>query len=111
MSLLQVFSLPVVFDRANRTVFGGLGRLAGDPAQSSEENDGRAKILNTPGRVDIVLLEPGTYQVVARTTSREDGTWQIAFVDTEQQFTVIGVDPMRAVNSAIQDWVYPAPME
>ena len=104
-------SFRVVLDKQNRTEFGGSGRLAGDPPDSEMDLDGRAKILNAPSRVDIVVLEPGTFAVIARATSRDDGTWEIPYLDAARQYTVLGVDVTRQVNSAIQDWVYPAEME
>lgn len=92
-----------------RNSFGGLGCLAG--SNGGTDADGRARVLNVPSRIDITVLEPITCTVVARTWSRPDGTWQVPYLDTAQQFTVIGTDRSKQVNSAIQDWVYPAPME
>lgn len=43
--------------------------------------------------------------------SRDDGTWEVPYLDADQPFTVIGIDVTRQVNSAIQDWVYPVEME
>lgn len=96
-------------ERANKTRFGGDGELAG--SNGGPDADGRARVLNALARIDITVLEPITFTVVARTWSRPDGTWQVPYLDTAQQFTVIGTDRSRQVNSAIQDWVYPAPME
>lgn len=86
-----------------------MGRLAGDPPQG--EQDGRAKIMNVPAHVEITILEPITYWVVARTVSKSDGTWEVRYLDPAQRFTVIGADWGMGTNSAIQDWVQPAPLE
>lgn len=92
-------------------VFGGTGFLGGQGAVSGGvEADGRARVLNVPARIDITVLEPVTFTVVARTWSKPDGTWHVPYLDTAQRFMVIGTDRSRQVNGAIQDWVYPAPM-
>lgn len=96
-------------DRTDRRAFGGKGRLAGD--FRSQQEDGRAKILNIPSRIQITVLVPFTFEVVARTVSRTNGSWQVLFLDTERRFTVIGSDLELSVNSAIQDWVQPEPLE
>lgn len=111
MSKLQYFKLRTIFDRVNRTRFGGSGRLAGDAPDEVVEGDGRAKIMNVPGRVNISILEPISHVVVARTLSRDDGTWEVPGLNSSLPFTVIGTDHRGEVNSAIQDWVYPAEME
>jgi len=92
-----------------RDRFGGNGVIGGSPPTG--DADGRAKILNAPARVQITVLEPTTFSVVARTVSKEDGTWRVPYLDTSQRFTVIGTDWSMAVNSAIQDWVQPHPMD
>lgn len=100
------------FDKVNRTRFGGLGRLGGDlPPEPGSDSDGRAKVMNVPSRVEITVLEPLTYEVVARTVSRADGTWEVVYLNPALEFTVIGLDRNKSVNSAIQDWVMPVPME
>lgn len=94
---------------AGGRAFGGNGYLAGE--DSAADVDGRARVLNVPARIDITVLEPVTFTVVARTWSRPDGTWQVPYLNEAMQFMVIGTDRSKQVNSAIQDWVYPAPME
>lgn len=98
-----------ISDARRRSAYGGDGFLAG--IQSDGDGDGRARILNVPARIDITVLEPITFAVVARTWSRPDGTWQVPYLNEAMQFMVIGTDRSKQVNSAIQDWVYPAPME
>lgn len=85
--------------------------LLGGGIPSGDDADGRARVLNVPARIDITVLEPITFAVVARTWSRPDGTWQVPYLNEAMQFMVIGTDRSKQVNSAIQDWVYPAPME
>ncbi len=97
-------------EQANHTAFGGTGYLGGDAPTEEGEADGRARILNVPARVDITVFEPNTYQVVARTWSKPDGSWRVPYLNTELQFTVVATDRLKRANSAIQDWVYPAPM-
>lgn len=94
---------------ARRDQFGGAGYLSGSIPVG--EDDGRAKILNEPARVQITVLEPITCVVVARTVSKENGTWYVPYLDTAQRFTVLGSDWSMGVNSAIQDWVQPHPMD
>lgn len=96
-------------DPKRRDRFGGLGFLGGMLPAGLE--DGRAKIMNVPTRVDITVLEAVTFTVVARTTSKEDGTWRVLYLDPGQIFAVIGSDRRMTVNSAIQDWVRPAPLD
>lgn len=98
-----------IADRTNRSPWGGAGMLGGRYSHPTE--DGRAKIMNEPAIVQISVLAPLTYEVVARTVSKEDGTWQVLYLNPDLQFTVIGCDLEQRVNSAIQDWVQPAPME
>lgn len=113
MAVDLIPDVPLLFAMQRRTdAFGGLGYLGGDTASVDQaDQDGRARILNALARIDITVLEPITFTVVARTWSRPDGTWRVPYLDTEQQFTVIGTDRSKQVNSAIQDWVYPAPMD
>lgn len=98
-----------VVGEVRRDAFGGLGWLGG--SLPAGENDGRAKIMNVPGRVQITVLEPKTFTVVARTVSRADGSWQVRYLDPARRFTVVGTDWSMGVNSAIQDWVQPHPMD
>ena len=100
----------VATEEGNLTRFGGYGYLAGTVPVMPDDLDGRAKILNSPARVDITVLEPVTYEVVARTLSRPDGSWCVPYLRTDLMFTVIGTDRHRQVNSAIQDWISPTQM-
>lgn len=99
------------FSQERMDAFGGSGRIGGLEPGVDDDGDGRARVLNVPARIDITVLEPITFTVVARTWSRPDGTWQVPYLNESMQFMVIGTDRSRQVNSAIQDWVYPAPME
>lgn len=101
--------IKALFDPLNRRAWGGLGRLGG--ALPAGDEDGRAKIMNVPARVQITVMEALSDVVVARTVSRENGTWEVSYLDPTRLFTVIGRDYTRTVNSAIQDWVQPHPME
>src|SRR5690606_38497200 len=111
MASVQSCGFRTLFDGARRGPFSGRGRLAGDAPAGPDDGDGRARVMNVPGRINIVITEPFTLAVVARTISRDDGTWEVPYLDVTKPFTVIGIDVTRQVNSAIQDWVYPAPME
>lgn len=108
---INVLGRAVLIERGRHDAFGGLGVLAGASPNADLEDDGRARVMNVPARIDITVFEPNTYVVVARTLSRPDGTWQVPYLNESMQFTVIGTDRSKQVNSAIQDWVYPAPME
>lgn len=101
--------IQAIADQVRRDAYGGHGWLGG--SLPSGEHDGRAKIMNVPSRVQITVLEPVTYALVARTVSRPDGTWRVLYLDPERRFVVIGADWSMSVNSAIQDWVQPAPMD
>lgn len=105
------FGLRSLNSQERRDAFGGVGLLGGYLPDPAIDVDGRARILNVPARIDITVLEPITFAVVARTWSRPDGTWQVPYLNEAMQFMVIGTDRSKQVNSAIQDWVYPAPME
>lgn len=96
-------------DSFRKDRFSGSGYLGGELPVG--ELDGRAKILNMPARIDVIVLEPVTCVVVARTTSAPDGTWRVRYLDPAQRFTVVGVDRRMRANSAIQDWVQPAQMD
>lgn len=93
--------------------FLGNGYFAGEPAVDPDDPDspdGLARILNVPTRVKIIVLEHGSWLVVASTISGADGSWRIDWLDPNRYYTVLGIDGAAAVNSAIQDWVKPAPM-
>lgn len=112
MTAEVLFGYPaVVVEAANRTRFGGTGELGGVAPADADDADGRARVINVPARVDITVLEPITFTVVARTWSRPDGTWRVPYLNESMHFMVIGTDRSKQVNSAIQDWVLPAPME
>lgn len=110
VSLIPGF-IDLCVDDTRRDRFGGAGRLGGGIGDLTEAQDGRARVLNVPSRIDITVLEPITFTVVARAWSRPDGTWQVPYLNESMQFMVIGTDRSKQVNSAIQDWVHPAPME
>lgn len=101
--------IEAIADAMDRRPWGGNGRLAG--SLPAGDQDGRAKIMNVPARVQISVLVPVTWELVARTVSKDDGTWQVLYLDPTRCFTVIGSDLAMSVNSAIQDWVQPAPMD
>lgn len=98
-------------EQRRRDIFGGMGFFGGQPPSPDSEADGRARVLNVPSRIDITILEPITHVVVARTWSKPDGTWRVSYLNPTMQFMVVGTDRSRRVNSAIQDWVYPDPLD
>ena len=73
--------------------------------------DSAARINNNPSMVRIVVYESGAMIPVKSTRSDSDGMWRVDHLDLGLRFTVIGYDPSRGVNSAIQDWIAPTPME
>lgn len=89
----------------------GQGFLGGTIPVLPTDEDGRARILNEPTRVKIRVFESRTNRLVAATVSAPDGSWRVEGLALDVPFRVIGVDLARQVNSAIQDWVYAAPME
>lgn len=89
----------------------GRGFIGGLPASGPGEADGLARVMNVPGVVRIRVYESRSGRLVAATTSAPDGAWRIDGLALNVPFRVIGMDPSRQVNSAIQDWVYAAPME
>lgn len=72
--------------------------------------DGRAKILNVPSRVRIVVMERSSMTVVGATVSKPNGTWSLEFLSVDFDYIVLGLDDRGRVNGAVQDWVKPAPM-
>lgn len=92
-------------------LFHGSGKLGGALPDDTAVADGRAKVLNEPARVRIRVHEARSGLLVASTISAADGQWVVEGLSMDVQYRVVGVDPQRRVNSAIQDWVYPAPME
>lgn len=93
--------------------WAGFGYLAGSAPVSSdpEAPDGRLRILNEPAIGRIMILDRRTFDVVATTRSRADGTWRVDRLMLDMKFLVVGVDDRGNVNAAVQDWVAPAPME
>lgn len=89
----------------------GAGFLGGVIPAGTEDEDGRARILNEPARVRVRVFESRSNRLVAATISASDGSWRIDSLALDVAYRVVGVDPARQVNSAIQDWVYAAPME
>lgn len=93
--------------------WAGLGYLAGSAPVSSdpEAPDGRLRILNQPAIGRIMVLDRRTFEVIAATRSRPDGTWRVDRIMLGMQLLVVGLDDRGNVNAAVQDWVVPAPME
>lgn len=93
--------------------WAGMGFLAGTAPVSGdpEAPDGRLRILNQPAVGRILVLDRRTFEVVASTRSRPDGTWRVNRLRMDMKFLVVGVDDRGNVNAAVQDWVSPAPME
>lgn len=93
--------------------WAGRGFLAGSAPVSSDPDalDGRLRILNQPSIGRIMILDRRTFDVVAVTRSRADGTWRVDRLMLDMKFLVVGVDDRGNVNAAVQDWVAPAPME
>ncbi|WP_447940094.1 hypothetical protein [Pseudoxanthomonas mexicana] len=90
----------------------GLGYIGGDaPAGGDPDDpDGRAKIINVPSRVRIMVYERSTMRCVGRAVSDADGTWRVEYLSLDFVYTVIGFDDRGLVNAAIQDWIVPAAM-
>lgn len=93
--------------------WAGSGYLAGSAPVSSDPDapDGRLRILNQPAIGRIMILDRRTFDVVATTRSKADGTWRVDRLTLDMKFLVVGVDDRGNVNAAVQDWVAPAPME
>lgn len=93
--------------------WAGLGFLAGSAPVSSDPDapDGRLRILNQPAIGRIMVLDRRTFEVIATTRSRPDGTWRVDRIMLGMQLLVVGLDDRGNVNAAVQDWVVPAPME
>lgn len=93
--------------------WAGRGYLAGTAPISSDPDapDGRLRILNQPAIGRIMVLDRRTFEIVASTRSRADGTWRVNRLRMDMKFLVVGVDDLGNVNAAVQDWVSPAPME
>ncbi len=93
--------------------WAGRGYLAGSAPVSTDPDalDGRLRILNQPSIGRIMILDRRTFDVVATTRSRADGTWRVDRLMLDMKFLVVGVDDRGNVNAAVQDWVAPAPME
>ena len=98
-------SLPA--DYAGDGFVGGVAPTSSDP----DADDGRARKLNVPAAIKVVLFDRQTMRAVAETTSKSDGTWQIVDLSRKRNYFVIGFDGPGQVNAAIQDWVVPAKME
>jgi len=67
--------------------------------------------MNHPAIGRLMILDRRTFDVVATTRSRRDGTWRVDRLALDMKFLVVGVDDRGNVNAAVQDWVAPAPME
>lgn len=93
--------------------WAGVGYLAGTaPASDTPDApDGRLRIMNHPAIGRLMILDRRTFDVVATTRSRRDGTWRVDRLALDMKFLVVGVDDRGNVNAAVQDWVAPAPME
>jgi hypothetical protein len=106
-------TLKVGLESTPRMHVRGNGYFAGEsPAVPSdpESPDGRARILNVPSRVRVVIYERGMLPV-AEVLSAADGTWRVDHLDRSLPFTICGfVGESVGVNAAIQDWVRSAPM-
>lgn len=101
----------VLRTRASSSVlFSGKGYLGGDLPTSGDPDapDGRARIMNVPARVRVVVLERVGFQLVASTISKPDGTWRVPGLSLDYNYLVIGLDERGQQNAAVQDWVRPA---
>lgn len=106
-------SIEIGFISASHYGYAGKGYLAGEapPDPNPDDLDGRAKVSNAPGRVQICVYERSTMICVASTFSADDGTWRVEYLNPDIYYTVIGFDRLGTVNAAIQDWVKPALMD
>lgn len=87
----------------------GYGYFAGEPPASAEPDapDGRAKKLNVPGKVRILVLERSTRICVGSVLSRANGHWRIGGLNPQVPYVVLGFDDSAQLNAAVQDWVRP----
>lgn len=95
---------------SHRGAFHGLGYIGGDlpPVPNPDEYDGRAKLMNEPGRVKVVLFNRHDFKPVAGTISSSvTGQWRIERLNPDFAYLVLGLDERGLVNAAVQDWVYP----
>lgn len=106
-------AIEIGFISAHHYGYGGNGYLAGSapPDPNPDDLDGRAKVNNVPGRVQICVYDRSTMFCIASTFSADDGTWWIGYLNPNAYYTVIGFDRLGTVNAAIQDWVQPALMD
>lgn len=93
--------------------WAGRGYLAGKAPITNDPGapDGRLRILNQPSVGRIMVLDRRSFDVVALTRSRPDGTWRVERLSLDMTFLVVGLDDRGGVNAAVQDWVTPATME
>jgi hypothetical protein len=93
-----------------RELYKGPGYLAGElpPDPNPDELDGRARILNVPSRVRIVVFDRSSLKIVTATRSAPDGTWLVDRLDPSRTYMVIGLNDAGTSNGAIQDWIVPA---
>lgn len=92
--------------------YAGMGFIGGDPPASADPDapDGRAKILNVPSRVRVMVYDRSSMRCVGQAISEADGTWRVEYLSMDNVYSVIGFDDRRLVNAAIQDWIVPVPM-
>lgn len=87
--------------------FWGLGIIGGSAPEGGGTDDGRAKKINVPSRVRVVVFERSSMLVVAATMSSAGGVWRVNWVNPSIDYVVVGYDDRGVVNAAIQDWVRP----
>ncbi len=85
----------------------GVGILAGFAPEEVDGPDGRAKKLNVPSIVQVIVFDRSSWQIVAAPRSGPDGTWQVEGLDPSRNYVVLGVDMHGTVNAAVQDWIKP----
>lgn len=85
----------------------GDGILGGHPPLVPEGPDGRARKLNVPARVRILVYEKIFGVCVRSTLSAPDGTWEVRGLNPDHHYTVIAYDDTEQLNAAIQDWIRP----
>lgn len=81
------------------------GWIGGEPGEPPD--DGRARILNQPGIVEVRVLDRMSMRFVAVTRSGDGGVWAVDGLLLSHPLLVLGVDVNGQVNAAVQDWIYP----
>lgn len=97
-----------IYDVLNQAYVGD-GVLGGHlpSPEVADSPDGRAKVLNVPSIVRILVFDRRTLVVVRSVYSNPDGSWQVSDINEYRVYIVLGVLNSGTHNAAIQDWVRP----